>query len=120
MTGTTLSTYFAYYITVITPGLLLWKDRYNEDLLEDNKINVQAKYYTKSIKSPIRNILNKNKEEILYSDIKFKVLLVIYKEVIQSKNVRGYHSKVIIDTNFPTIRAVYIAVSNKILNLFTS
>ena len=78
------------------------------------------KYYAKLIKSPIRSILDKNKEEILYSNIKFKALLVIYKEVIQLKNIRGYYSKVIINTNFPTIRAVYMVVSDKTLNLFTS
>jgi len=81
---------------------------------------MQAKYQVKLIKSPIRNILDKNKEEILYSNIKFKALLVIYKEVIQSKNVGGYYSKVIIGTNFPTIGVVYMAVSNKTLYLFTS
>ena len=43
---------------------------------------MQAKFYVKLIKSSIKNILNKNKEKILYSDAKFKVLLVIYKEVI--------------------------------------
>ena len=64
--------------------------------------------------------MDKNKEEILYSNTKFKALLVIYKEVIQLKNVGGYYSKVIIDTNFPTIRAVYIVVSDKTLYLFTS
>ena len=78
------------------------------------------RYYIKLIKSSIRSILDKNKKEIFYSNIKFKVLLVIYKEVIQLKNVGGYYSKVIISTNFPTIRAVYMAVNNKILYLFTS
>ena len=77
------------------------------------------KFYIKSIKSSIRSILDKNKEEILYSNVKFKTLLVIYKEVIQLKNIRGYYSKVIISTDFPTIGAVYIAVSNKIFYLFT-
>jgi hypothetical protein len=47
-----------------------------------NKINIQAKFHVKSIKSPIRSILDKNKEEILCGDTKFKALLVIYKEVI--------------------------------------
>ena len=64
--------------------------------------------------------MDKNKEEILYSNIKFKVLLVIYKEVIQLKNVGGYYSKVIIGTDFPTIGAVYMAVSDKTFYLFTS
>ena len=72
------------------------------------------------IKSLIRSILDKNKKEILYNNIKFKVLLVIYKEVIQLKNIRGYYSKVIINTNFPTIKAVYIVISNKTFYLFTS
>jgi hypothetical protein len=48
------------------------------------------------------------------------VLLIICKEVIQLKNVRGYYSKVIIGTDFPTIRAVYMAVSNKTLYFFNS
>jgi hypothetical protein len=74
----------------------------------------------KSIKYPIRSILDKNKKEILYGNIKFKALLVIYKEVIQLKNIRGYYNKVIIGTDFLTIGAVYIAVSNKTLYLFTS
>ena len=78
------------------------------------------KCYIKSIKSPIGSILDKNKKEIFYNNIKFKALLVIYKEVIQLKNVRGYYSKVIISTNFLTIGAVYIAVSNKTLYLFIS
>ena len=64
--------------------------------------------------------MDENKKEILYSNIKFEVLLVIYKEVIQLKNVGGYYSKVIINTDFPTIKAVYIAISNKTLYLFTS
>ena len=64
--------------------------------------------------------MDKNKEEILYGNVKFKALLAIYKEVIQLKNIGGYYSKVIIGTNFLTIRAVYIAVSNKILYFFTS
>jgi DNA-directed RNA polymerase delta subunit len=75
---------------------------------------------TKSIKYPIRSILNENKKEIFYSNIKFEALLVIYKEVIQSKNIGGYYSKVVIGTNFLTIGAVYIAVSDKILYLFIS
>ena len=78
------------------------------------------KCHVKSIKSPIRSILDENKKEILHSNTKFKALLVIYKEVIQLKNVRGYYSKVIISTNFLTIGAVYIAVSNKTLYLFIS
>ena len=78
------------------------------------------KFYVKLIKSPIRSILDKNKEDILCGNIKFKVLLVIYKEVIRLKNIRGYYSKVIISTNFLTIRAVYIVVSGKTLYLFTS
>ena len=78
------------------------------------------KFYVKLIKSPIRSILDKNKEDILYGNIKFKALLVIYKEVIRLKNVRGYYSKVIISTNFLTIRVVYMAVSDKTLYLFTS
>ena len=77
------------------------------------------KFYAKLVKSPIKSILDKNKEEILYSNAKFKVLLVIYKEVIQLKNIKGYYSKVIISTNFPTIKVVYIAVNNKTLNFFT-
>jgi len=64
--------------------------------------------------------LDKNKKEILYGNTKFKALLAICKEVIQLKNIRGYYSKVVIGTNFPTIRAVYIVVSNKTLYLFTS
>ena len=64
--------------------------------------------------------MDKNKKEILYNNAKFKALLVIYKEVIQLKNIRGYYSKVIISTDFPTIGAVYIVVSNKTLNFFTS
>jgi len=79
-----------------------------------------VKCQAKLIKSPIKSILDKNKEEILYSNIKFKVLLVIYKEVIWLKNVRGYYNKVVIGINFLTIRVVYIAVSNKILYFFTS
>ena len=78
------------------------------------------KFYIKLIKSPIGSILNKNKKEILYGNIKFKVLLIIYKEVIQLKNIRGYYSKVIISTDFLTIGAVYIVVNNKILYFFTS
>ena len=78
------------------------------------------KCYTKSIKSPIGSILDENKKEILYSDAKFEALLVIYKEVIRLKNIGGYYSKVIISTDFPTIGAVYMAVSNKTLYLFTS
>ena len=89
-------------------------------MLDNNKINIQVKYYAKSIKSFIKSILDKNKKEILYSNIKFKALLVIYKEVIQLKNVGGYYSKVIISTDFLTIRAVYMAVSDKILYFFTS
>jgi hypothetical protein len=107
------------YIAVTTPRLLLWKDRYNEGLLKDKKINVQVRYQVKSIKYPIKSILNKNKEEILRGNTKFEVLLVICKEVIQLKNIRGYYSKVIIGTDFLTIGAVYIAVSNKTLYLFT-
>ena len=78
------------------------------------------KCYVKSIKSFIGSILDKNKKEILCGNTKFKALLVIYKEVIQLKNVGGYYSKIIINTNFLTIGAVYIAVNNKILDLFTS
>ena len=77
------------------------------------------KFYIKLIKSPIKSILNKNKEKIFYNNAKFKVLLVIYKEVIQLKNIGGYYSKVIIGINFPTIKAVYMAVNNKILYFFT-
>ena len=62
--------------------------------------------------------MDENKEEILYSNAKFEALLVIYKEVIQLKNIRGYYSKVIISTNFLTIRAVYIVISNKTLYFF--
>jgi hypothetical protein len=47
-----------------------------------------------------------------------KRFLVICKEVIQLKNIRGYYSKVIIGTNFLTIGAVYMAVSDKMLYLF--
>jgi hypothetical protein len=47
------------------------------------------------------------------------VLLVIYKKVIQLKNIGGYYSKVIISTDFLIIGAVYIAVNNKTLYLFT-
>ena len=78
------------------------------------------KCQVKSIKSFIRSILDKNKEEILYNNVKFKALLVICEEVIWLKNIGGYYSKVVIGTDFPTIRAVYIAVSDKILYLFTS
>ena len=77
------------------------------------------KFYIKSIKSPIKSILDKNKEDFFCGNIKFKVLLVTYKEVIQLKNIKGYYSKVIISTNFPTIKVVYIAVNNKTLNFFT-
>ena len=77
------------------------------------------KFYIKLIKSPIKSILNKNKEKFFYNNAKFKVLLVIYKEVIQLKNIGGYYSKVIIGINFPTIKAVYMAVNNKILYFFT-
>ena len=108
------------YVAATTPRLLLWKDKYNKNLPDNNKINIQAKCHIKLIKSPIGSILDKNKKEILYSNAKFKALLVIYKEVIQLKNIGGYYSKVIINTNFSTIGAVYMAVSNKILNLFTS
>jgi hypothetical protein len=107
------------YIAVTTPRLLLWKNRYNKGLPKDKKINIQARYQVKSIKYPIGSILDENKEEILYSDAKFKALLVIYKEVIQLKNIRGYYSKVVISTDFLTIRAVYMAVSDKTLYLFT-
>ena len=48
----------------------------------------------------------------------FEVLLVIYKKVIQLKNVKGYYSKVIIGTDFLTIGAVYMAVSDKIFYFF--
>jgi hypothetical protein len=41
-----------------------------------------VRYQVKLIKYPIGSILDENKEEILYSNAKFKVLLVIYKEVI--------------------------------------
>jgi hypothetical protein len=41
-----------------------------------------VKFYVKSIKSPIRSILEKNKEDILCGNAKFKALLVICKEVI--------------------------------------
>ena len=78
------------------------------------------KYYIKLIKSPIGSILDKNKEEILYSNVKFNALLVICEEVIWLKNVRGYYSKVVISTDFPIIGAVYMAVSDKTFNLFTS
>ena len=47
------------------------------------------------------------------------MLLVICKEIIQLKNIRGYYSKVIISTDFLTIKAVYMAVNNKILYFFT-
>ncbi len=40
------------------------------------------KCQVKLIKSPIGSILDENKEDILYGDAKFKMLLVIYKEVI--------------------------------------
>ena len=62
-----------YYIAATTSRLLLWKDRYNKDLLDNNKINIQAKCYIKSIKSPIGSILDKNKKKILYGNIKFKI-----------------------------------------------
>jgi hypothetical protein len=73
----------------------------------------------KLIKYPIKSILNKNKENFFCSNTKFKALLVIYKEVIQLKNIRGYYSKIIISTNFLIIRAVYMVVSDKTLYLFT-
>ena len=120
MASTSLSTYFACYIAAMTPRLLLQKDRYNKDLPDDDKIDIQAKFHAKLIKSPIESILDKDKEEILRGNAKFKALLVIYKEVIRSKNVGGYYSKVIISTDFLTIGAVYIVVSNKTLYLFTS
>jgi hypothetical protein len=120
MASTSSSTYFACRVAATTPGLLLWKDRCNEDLPDDDKIDVQAKFHAKSIKSPIGSILDENKEEILRGDAKFEALLVICEEVIRSKNVGGYHSKVVIGTDFPTIGAVYMAVSDKTLYLFTS
>ena len=102
------------------PRLFLWKDKYNKGLPDHNKINIQAKCQVKSIKSLIGSILDKNKKEIFCGNTKFKVLLVIYKEVIWLKNIRGYHSKVIIGTDFLTIGVVYIVVSDKTLYLFTS
>ena len=56
--------------------------------------------------------MDKNKEEILYGNAKSKALVVICKEVIQLKNIKGYYSKVVIGTDFPIIRAVYIVVSS--------
>ena len=50
---------------------------------------MQAKFHIKLIKSPIKSILDKNKKEIFYGNIKFKALLVIYKEVIKLKKHRG-------------------------------
>jgi hypothetical protein len=79
---------------------------------------MQIRCQVKLIKYPIKSILDENKKEILYGNVKFKALLVIYKEVIQLKNIRGYYSKVIISTNFPTIRAVYMAVNDKMLYFF--
>ena len=40
------------------------------------------KFHAKSIKSPIKSFLDKNKKEILYGNAKFKALLAICKEVI--------------------------------------
>ena len=82
MASVFLSTYFAYCVAVTTPRLLLQKDEYNKDLPDDDKINLQVKFHAKSIKSPIESILDDNKEEILCGNAKFKVLLVICKEVI--------------------------------------
>ena len=70
-------------------------------------------------KNPIGSILDLKKGEILYSDVKFKTLLVIYKEIIAVLYVKGYRSKFIININFLIIRVVYITVSNKILCLIT-
>ena len=53
------------------------------------------------------------RRKIFYNNTKFKALLIIYKEVIQLKNIRGYYNKIVIDTDFPTIGAVYMAVSDK-------
>ena len=39
-TSTTSSTYFVYHIAATTPRLLLWKDKYNKNLLNNNKINI--------------------------------------------------------------------------------
>jgi hypothetical protein len=80
--STSLSTYFASYIVATTPRLLLWKNRCNEGLLKDKKINMQVRCQVKSIKYPIRSILDENKEEIFRSNAKFEALLVICKEVI--------------------------------------
>ena len=63
------------------PRLFLWKDKYNKGLPDHNKINIQAKCQVKSIKSLIGSILDKNKKEILCSDVKFKALLVIYEKL---------------------------------------
>jgi len=46
------------------------------------------------------------------------MLLAIYKKAIVVLYIKGYRSKFIINTNFLIIRAVYIAVSGKILYLF--
>ena len=52
--------------------------------------------------------------------MKFKALLVIYKEVIVVLYIEGYCSKFIISINFLIIRALYIVVSGKILYIFTT
>ena len=59
--------------------------------------------------------LRSEQEEFLYSNTKFKALLVIYKEVIVTLYIKGYCSKFIISINFLIVRAVYIVVSSKIL-----
>ena len=41
------------------------------------------------------------------------MLLAIYKEVIVVPYIKGYCSKIIINTNFLIIRVVYIAVNGK-------
>jgi hypothetical protein len=56
---------------------------------------------------------------MLYSNIKFKTLLTVYKKIIAALYVKGYYNKFIISTNFLIIRVVYIAVNGKILYLFT-
>ena len=41
------------------------------------------------------------------------MLLAIHKEIIAVLYIKGYCSKIIINTNFLIIRAVYIAVNGK-------
>ena len=107
--------YFACRVAATTPGLLRWKDRYNETREEGEKIDVQSSYHKKAIKDPVQSLLDKNKKEILDGDAKFDVVLKICKQVESAPNIHGHHSKIVIGTDFPTIGAVYMAVSYKSL-----